>query len=558
MELLRVVFRHYRWPFIGVMLLSLLSAALGIGVIAFINHYLIVTDGTAMTALLPFIGLVALLLAVTLGSQLALTTLGHHFVYRLRGRLIKRILDTDIERLEQLGSAHLLSCLSSDIRNVTIAFVRLPELVQGVVITLASVAYLFWLSPPLLLITAIWIAVTMLVGWWLVSKVYHHIHITRTADSRLYQDYETIIHGRKELALNRDRARHLLEEVYGDNARTYRDHIIRADTYHLSAGNWTNIMMLGAIGLVFFLANGLGWSNTAVAATFSLTLLFLRSPLIQAVGATPTLITAQVSFDRLRELALAEYRADFDLVETHSEWQSLELRDITYRYPARAGREGFARVGFEIGPINLRLERGEQVYLIGGNGSGKSTLAKLLTGLYRPHSGEIRIDDEAIDEAGWHRYRQRFSAVYTDFHQFDRLMGPHGGSADPALLDNWLQTLQLARKLQLEDGRILDTELSQGQRKRLALLMALVEQRQILLLDEWAADQDPQFRRAFYRELMPRFRELGITVFAISHDDHYFAHADRLLEMRDGQLRELTGDERELASRDAVARIDTP
>lgn len=556
MELLQVVFRHYRWPFIGVMLLSLVSAALGIGVIAFINHYLIATDAgggnlSATTALLPFIGLVALLLAVTLGSQLALTTLGHHFVYRLRGRLIKRILDTDIERLEQLGSAHLLSSLSSDIRNVTIAFVRLPELVQGVIITLASVAYLFWLSPSLLLITAIWIAVTMLVGWWLVSKVYHHIRITRATESRLYQDYETIIHGRKELSLNRDRARHLLEEVYDADAQTYRDHIIRADTYHLSAGNWTNIMMLGAIGVVFFLANGLGWSNTAVAATFSLTLLFLRSPLIQAVGATPTLITAQVSFDKLRELELAEYRPEFDLVETHGEWQSLEMRDITYRYPARAGREGFP-----VGPLNLRLERGEQVYLIGGNGSGKSTLAKLLTGLYRPHSGEIRLDDEVIGESDWHRYRQRFSAVYTDFHQFDQLMGPRGGSADPALLDNWLQTLQLAKKLQLDDGKVLDTELSQGQRKRLALLMALVEQRQILLLDEWAADQDPQFRRAFYRELMPRFRALGITVFAISHDDHYFAHADRLLEMRDGQLRELTGDERALASRDAVARID--
>jgi len=558
MELLRVVFRHYRWPFIGVMLLSLLSAALGIGVIAFINHYLIVPDTgggeiSAMTALVPFIALVALLLAVTLGSQLALTTLGHHFVYQLRGRLIKRILDTDIERLEQLGSAHLLSCLSSDIRNVTIAFVRLPELVQGVVITLASVAYLFWLSPPLLMVTAIWVAVTMLIGWWLVSKVYHHIRITRATDSRLYQDYETILHGRKELALNRDRARHLLEEVYDADARTYRDHIIRADTYHLSAGNWTNIMMLGAIGVVFFLANGLGWSNTAVAATFSLTLLFLRSPLIQAVGATPTLITAQVSFDKLRELSLAEYHADFDLVKTHSEWRSLEMRDITYRYPAKAGREGFS-----VGPLNLRLERGEQVYLIGGNGSGKSTLAKLLTGLYRPHAGEIRIDDDVIGEADWHRYRQRFSAVYTDFHQFDRLMGPRGGEADPALLDNWLQTLELARKLQLDEGKVLDTELSQGQRKRLALLMALVEQRQILLLDEWAADQDPQFRRTFYRELMPRFRELGITVFAISHDDHYFTHADRLLEMRDGQLRELTGDERELASRDAVARIDAP
>ncbi|WP_110651183.1 multidrug ABC transporter permease/ATP-binding protein [Salinicola peritrichatus] len=560
MELLRVVFRHYRWPFVGVMLLSLLSAVLGIGVIAFINHYLIVTGPQpieigAMTTLLPFIGLVMLLLAVTLGSQLALTTLGHHFVYRLRERLVKRILDTDVERLEQLGSAHLLASLSSDIRNITIAFVRLPELVQGVIITLASVAYLFWLSPPLLLVTAVWIAITMLVGWWLVSKVYHHIRITREADDRLYRAYETVIHGRKELRLNRDRARHLLEAVYGVDARTYRDHIIRADTYHLSAGNWTNIMMLGAIGVVFFLANGLGWSNTAVAATFSLTLLFLRSPLIQAVGATPTLITAQVSFDKLRELSLAPYREDFDLVDDHGEWQTLELRDITYRYPAKTGREGFERMGFEIGPINLRLERGEQVYLIGGNGSGKSTLAKLLTGLYRPHGGEIRIDGEAVGEADWHRYRQRFSAVYTDFHQFDRLMGPRGGSADPALLDNWLETLQLAKKLRLEDGRVLDTELSQGQRKRLALLMALVEQRQILLLDEWAADQDPQFRRAFYRELMPRFRELGITVFAISHDDHYFAHADRLLEMRDGRLRELTGEERDLASRDAVERI---
>ncbi|WP_189445012.1 multidrug ABC transporter permease/ATP-binding protein [Salinicola rhizosphaerae] len=556
MELLRVVFRHYRWPFVGVMLLSLVSAGLGIGVIAFINHYLIEStaaegEGSVVTALAPFIGLVALLLAVTLGSQLALTTLGHHFVYRLRGRLVKRILDTDLERLEQLGSAHLLASLSSDIRNVTIAFVRLPELVQGVIITLASVAYLLWLSPPLLLVTAVWIAVTMIVGWWLVSRVYHHIRVTRETDDRLYRSYETIIHGRKELALNRDRARHLLEQIYDSDARTYRDHIIRADTYHLSAGNWTNIMMLGAIGVVFFLANGLGWSNTAVAATFSLTLLFLRSPLIQAVGATPTLITAQVSFDKLRELALAPYAPGFDLVEHDADWRTLELRGVTYRYPEKAGRAGFG-----IGPVDLRLTRGEQVYLIGGNGSGKSTLAKLLTGLYRPAGGDILIDGEPVEEADWHRYRQRFSAVYTDFHQFDRLMGPRGGPADPALLDNWLETLQLAKKLQLESGRVMDTELSQGQRKRLALLMALVERRQILLLDEWAADQDPQFRRTFYRELMPRFRELGITVFAISHDDHYFAHADRLLEMRGGQLRELIGDERDLASRDAVARID--
>ena len=148
MELLRVVFRHYRWPFLGALALSLMSAGLGVGVIAFINQRLI-EAGSALSALPQFLGLLALLLAVTLGTQLALTLLGHHFVFDLRSRLVKRILDTDIERLEQLGNATLLASLSSDVRNITIGFVRLPELVQGVVLTLASVAYLAWLSPQM-------------------------------------------------------------------------------------------------------------------------------------------------------------------------------------------------------------------------------------------------------------------------------------------------------------------------------------------------------------------------------------------------------------------------
>ena len=84
MELLVLVWRQYRWPFISVMALSLASAALGIGLIAFINQRLIETADTSLLVLPEFLGLLLLLMAVTLGSQLALTTLGHHFVYRLR------------------------------------------------------------------------------------------------------------------------------------------------------------------------------------------------------------------------------------------------------------------------------------------------------------------------------------------------------------------------------------------------------------------------------------------------------------------------------------------
>ncbi|MBZ5487310.1 multidrug ABC transporter permease/ATP-binding protein [Halomonas aquamarina] len=551
MELLQVVFRHYRWPFLGAIGLSLLSAGLGVGVIAFINQRLIEV-GSPLSALPQFLGLLAVLLAVTLGTQLALTLLGHHFVFDLRSRLVKRILDTDIERLEQLGNATLLASLSSDVRNITIGFVRLPELVQGVVLALASIAYLAWLSPQMVVVTLVWIAFTMWVGWVLVSRVYRHFNLVRESEDRLYKDYQSAIEGRKELALNRDRAQRFFDDTYTANAREYRYHIIRADTYHLSAGNWSNIMMLGAIGVVFFMANGLNWATPAVAATFALTLLFLRTPLIQAIGAWPTLISAQVAFDKLASLELAEYQPGFGVEDSFPDWQRLELVDVTYHYPESAQGESF-----HVGPINLTLTRGEQIFLIGGNGSGKSTLARLLSGLYRPESGQIKVDGQVLSPAQWQDFRAHFASVFTDFHQFDLAMGPKGQKADPALVATWLERLQMQQKLQWEGDRIINTQLSQGQRKRLALLLAIAEERDILLLDEWAADQDPQFRRLFYRELLPHLRDMGKTVFAISHDDSYFAHADRLLEMSQGKLRELTGDQRDLASQDAVARINT-
>ncbi|OJW66883.1 MULTISPECIES: multidrug ABC transporter permease/ATP-binding protein [Aeromonas] len=543
MELLSLVYRQYRWPFIAITLLSLLSAVSGIGVIAFINQSLIESVGDPLPILGQLVGLVLLLLVITLGSQLALTTLGHHFVYRLRGRLLKQLLDTDVARLRQIGQGPLLASLSSDIGQITIAFVRLPELVQGLVLTLGSIIYLGLLSPALLGVTALWVTVTMVVGWLLVNRVYRHLAHMRQAEDRLYQNYQSIIAGCKELALNRERAHFVYHQLYEQNARDYREQIIRADTYHLSAVNWSNIMMLGAIGLVFFLANGLGWANTNVAATFALTLLFLRTPLLQGIGALPTLIAAQVAFDKIAALNLAEPDEAFPLPPAPRPWQRIELDQVSFHYQGEGG--------FSVGPINLVIERGEQIFLIGGNGSGKSTLAMLLTGLYQPVSGRILLDGEPVTDRNG--YLGLFSAIFTDYHLFQHLLGPE---PKEALVAEWLERLQMGSKLAIEDGFIADIDLSQGQRKRVALLLALAEQREVMLFDEWAADQDPQFRRIFYQVLLPRLKEMGKTVIAISHDDHYFSLADRLLEMRQGRLTELTGEQREQVSRDAVAHLD--
>ncbi|MCS2170553.1 multidrug ABC transporter permease/ATP-binding protein [Scandinavium sp. TWS1a] len=545
MQLLLLVWRQYRWPFIAVMALSLLSAALGIGLIAFINLRLIESVDASLAVLPEFLGLLALLMVVTLGSQLALTVLGHHFVYRLRSEFIKRILDTQIERVEKLGSAALLAGLTSDVRAITIAFVRLPELVQGIILTFGSAAYLFFLSGKMLVITALWVALTIWGGFVLVARVYKHMATLRETEDKLYHDYQTVLEGRKELTLNRERAEHIFNTLYIPDAKEYRHHIIRADTFHLSAVNWSNIMMLGAIGLVFWMANSLGWADTNVAATYSLTLLFLRTPLLSAVGALPTLLSAQVAFKKLNTFSLAPYRIEFPKPEAHPNWQTLELRDVEFHYQDNS---------FAVGPINLTLNRGELVFLIGGNGSGKSTLAMLLTGLYQPISGKILLDGQPLAVDKPEDYRKLFSAVFTDVWLFDQLLGPEGHQANQALIDKWLEQLKMDHKLKLENGKILDLKLSKGQKKRVALLLALAEERDIILLDEWAADQDPHFRREFYQVLLPLMQEMGKTVFAISHDDHYFIHADRLLEMRNGKLSELIGEERDAASRDAVAR----
>jgi len=548
MTLLSVVFRQFRWPFIGVIALTLLSAVLGIGMIAFINREMIVAINSSYAVLPQFLLQLLVLMAVTLASQLALTMLGHQFVWRMRGEFIKRILDTRVERIEQLGSAQLLAGLTSDVRAITLAFVRLPELIQGIIITLGSAFYLAWLSPKMLLVTSGWLAVTLVGGWLLVSRVYQHMAKLREIEDHLYRDYQTVIDGRKELQLNRERARQIYETVYQEDATAWRHHIVRADTYHLSAVNWSNIMTLGAIGMVFFMANSLGWANTAVAATFSLTLLFLRTPLLSAVGALPTLLSAQVAFRKLNAFDLAPYQPDFHASPSKANWQTLELRDVCFHYGEN---------GFKVGPINLTLRRGELLFLIGGNGSGKSTLAMLLTGLYRPQSGTLLLDGQPINADGLDRWRQHFSAVFTDVHLFDRLIGHEGIPANPALVQQWLERLKMQDKLKIEGNKVLNLQLSKGQSKRLALLLAVAEERDVLLLDEWAADQDPHFRRIFYRELLPWLQAAGKTVFAISHDDHYFIHADRLLEMREGQLSELTGSEREQATLDSVQRTDT-
>ncbi|MGO2277315.1 MULTISPECIES: multidrug ABC transporter permease/ATP-binding protein [unclassified Psychrobacter] len=569
-SLYHMIWAHYRLPFLKVILLNLVNAAVSVGIIAYINHTFIsqpVFDTLSWLSLAQFSLLVILLLVTTFLSQYALTRLGHRFVYELRTKLVKQIIDTTVPQIDHLGSARLLASLSSDIQSITVAFVRMPELVQGIILSVGVGLYLGWLSLPLLFIVMFWIVMTIWISTILVKHVYTHLTELREINDDLYQDYQSIIEGRKELALNQHRAKKLYTDDFLAHAKSYEKTVTKSDTFHLSAVNWSNIMMFASIGIVFAVANYLDISM-GVATTFSLTILFMQSPLLHAVGAYPTLQTAQVALEKIQSLELSEHQPNFATDAVAKNWQSISLNDISYRYVGSSNASDTAindndqnsdnnqnPVNNILKSVNLTLQRGDVVFLIGANGSGKSTLAKIITGIFTPTIGTVQVDGQVVNSENNTDFRQLFSAIFSDQHLFKQLIGDQGNEPDAALVSDWLHKLNLQEKVSVADHKLSTDKLSQGQRKRLAMLIAVAEQKDILLLDEWAADQDPAFRRVFYQTLIPELKAMGKTLFIISHDDGYFEHADRLLLMKEGRLIELNAEERQRASKDAIAML---
>lgn len=514
------------------LLASLISAAAGIGLINEINR--LIAGSVSMNPALgaKFFGLLVLLFGCGFGSQALLTALGHRVVYELRLQMVKRLLDTSIEQLEKIGEASLYATLSKDIVSIGQAFNRMPFVFYNLVLMLGGCLYMAWLSWQLLLICAVGLGLgTWLAHGWF-AKMRQLMTRVRETDDRLYAAYQGAIEGRFELALNAQRKERFYTLDLQPAAEYARRNEVHADRYWTLSLNWTVALILALAGGLFAAGTWLGVSNGVIGA-FVLVLMFLRMPLNDLIGSLPTLVAGNVSLAKIQTLAFADYREAPSASggEVDSGQPMLELQALSYDYPHQADE-----YGFRLGPVNLSIAKGEILFIVGGNGSGKSTLAKLLTGLYEPSAGTLKLQGVAITPALRDWYRAHFSTVFSTFYLFERLVGPQG-DFDPQLAQAWLERLRMQRKVSIDaQGGLSTTRLSQGQRKRLALLVALVEERPILLLDEWAADQDPGFRAFFYRELLPELKAQGKTIIAISHDDHYFAIADRVLKCDGGQL----------------------
>jgi putative ATP-binding cassette transporter len=393
-----------------------------------------------------------------------------------------------------------------------------------------------WLSWSLLLVVlgvmALGIVSYRMPQRWAVRSLW----LAREENDRLYHHFRAQTEGIKELKLHRSRRQAFLSHVLQATATAFRQHTVVGMAIYAVARSWGHLLFYVVIGLLLFALPAMSDTATPTITGYTLSLLYMMTPVASILNALPDLGRANVALKKVEALglSLATHTTEDDVItplpEPISSWERLEVAGVTYTYY----REKEDR-SFILGPVDLIFHSGELVFLIGGNGSGKTTLAKLLVGLYVPETGAIRLHGQPITDANRESYRQHFSAVFSDFYLFDSLLGLDTAKLDIRARD-YLVQLQLNHKVQVEEGRFSTLDLSQGQRKRLALLTAYLEDRSFYVFDEWAADQDPLFKQLFYLQLLPELKARGKTVLVITHDDQYFHLADRCLKMEEGKF----------------------
>jgi putative ATP-binding cassette transporter len=519
------------------------AGAATVALLATINRVLNQPGGLAGGLLLTFIGLCGVALFGRMVSDVSTNFVGQRLVAQVRKSLAQKILAAPIDALERYRTHRLMPVLSQDVDMISDVAFALSGTLIALAVALGCLGYLAFLSLPLfgLMLLALVIGVTVQLmaqirgeaGFWKA----------REQEDQLHKAYRAISEGAKELRMHRTR-----------RTRMFAGQVERiVDTIRVVNGRAINTYVIAtAFGSALFfllIALILGWAafrttEPAVLSGFVLVLLFLKGPLDQIALTLPGVGRAKVAFQRIGDLS-----ARFATPEPHLHLarasngvilkNEIGMRGVRYAFDAPEGGEAFT-----LGPIDLALRRGEMVFVVGDNGSGKTTLIKLLLGLYAPQSGDVLIDGSAVKPEGRDDYRQLFTTVFSDFYLFEDLVAGEereGGAGMEVLPETalpYLERLEIAHKVSLKNGAFSTTDLSTGQRKRLALVHAYLEGRPVLVFDEWAADQDPAFRHLFYTELLPELRARGHLLVVISHDDRYFHLADRVITMRAGRIAE--------------------
>lgn len=520
----------------SILILAILSIASGFGnaLIIFTINMAINSENNMKIKLLVYFVLGIILYVygqkIVRGKLIEVT---NGIVYAKRMEVVRSILKAPYKRFEEIEKGRIESTLNNDTETIS----RFANIIIGgitsAITLICCFMYLGFISIYALLLS---IVIILLIAsiYYLVGRYANRIgEESRDLQNIFFKFINDLIGGFKELSLNEKKKNEFEEdmEMSCDKYRVKRGQSALAFANMFVIGELLFTLAIGAIAIVFPLI--LKNLETVNVTSYVFILLYMTGPVHGILDTIPNLIDVRISVKRINSLlqeitSLQDKNANE--IELNDEGKiNLKLNEIEYAYDKNDERS------FKVGPISYEFNSKEIIFITGGNGSGKSTLAKLITGLYKPSKGKITLNNIKVTEKS---LSENFSTVFGDFYLFDKLYGIDYKDKKKEI-KKYLEILQLDRKVEIKDGKFSTTKLSTGQKKRLALLVTYLEDRPIYLFDEWAADQDPEFRLFFYDTILPELKSKGKCVIAVTHDDRYFNLADKVIKMEVGKINDL-------------------
>ncbi|MEP2024450.1 MAG: cyclic peptide export ABC transporter [Reichenbachiella sp.] len=469
-------------------------------------------------------------------SSYFISVLTQSMVFKLRVELSKKILNASFQKIERKLDL-VLPVLTADINLVSASMNRLPPVVTGLATAIGCLIYLFYLSWVLTLGCTVIFAFGFVVNYVALPYLKKYSEQAREEWDKIHKNFEGVVLGMKELKLNQDHRENFIRKNIEPSCLNERAFRVKEETLYAVSARVIEVVLFFGVGILIFLIDGNDLITKESFGNYLLVLLFTVAPLATVSGFLKHLKRTQVSLNKIEQIgiSLASELEDQQADKVAPNWSSdldpiFSLSNVHFNY----GQDE----NFSIGPLNMAVMKGEIIYVVGGNGSGKTTFIKTLTGLYQATSGELWFKNQKIDQHSLDHYRKHFAGVFTDYHLFDDLHHIENRMID-IHAEALLEQLEIGHKVQIRDKKISTTRLSYGQRKRLAMMVSILEDKEIYIFDEWAANQDPYFKEIFYAKLLPQLKDLGKTIVAISHDEKYFSYADRVVKMEEGELVEI-------------------
>ncbi|UAA37220.1 cyclic peptide export ABC transporter [Paraneptunicella aestuarii] len=481
---------------------------------------------------LLFLAICVIILIARTASQILLVRIATEITNRTRLNIYRRILKAPIDELDKLGSSRTLAVITGDVSQIVDGAGLFPGLLVNSVTLVGLLGFLLFLNTELF-----WVVILAIVFGGVTYQIplyigNHYFRKVRKHWDYLYESMLGLVYGTKELKLNKAKREAYYNEILSDAERLLRDDSLQAETIVRSARSYGDLVSFFVIGFVAFVYVNYNSISTETLIGVIMAMLYITGPITAIMNTVPQLLVAKVALGRVNEFIdlMSRENASEEIIRL-PDWKTVRYSNLTYRY------EG-TNHSFQLGPIDMELAKGEIAFIVGGNGSGKSTLCKLIALHYPVHEGDIYFGNTRVDQSTLNSCREAISAIFTDFYLFDRLLGSINPDEN-SRIQELLNKLGLDKKVKIENGKFSTISLSDGQKKRLALLVEMLEDRDLYIFDEWAADQDPSFKIVFYKEILPELKARGKMVVVISHDDRFFDIADKIIVMDEGKIKKV-------------------